>query len=137
MNNYRFKITVPDGFDKTDESFTAMQKSLFEQFNGLDEDSVVLLFRIPDDFDFLNNESYLSITMANIRQIVAEYAANAYVIALQFDVECTDNHSFIQNISGMFDEEVMPEVLRSSIIQLLEKIGLKSSIILPEIKVGG
>lgn len=136
MNNYNFKIAVPDGFDETEESFVAMQKSLFEQLNGLDEDAVVLLFRIPDDFDFLHNESYLSILMANIRQIVAEYASNAYVIAMQFDVECTDNHSFIQIISGMFDAEVSPEVLRGSIIQLLEKLGLKSSIILPEIEDG-
>lgn len=135
MNNYNFKIDVPYGFDETEESFVAMQKSLFEQLNGLDEDAVVLLFRIPDDFDFLNKESYLSILMANIRQIVAQYAANAYVIAMQFDVECTDNHSFIQIISGMFDVEVSPEVLCSSVIQLLEKLGLKSSIVLPKLQI--
>ncbi len=135
MNNYNFKIIVPDGYDETEESFVAMQESLNVQLNGLDEDAVVLLFRIPDDFDFLNKESYLSIIMANIRQIVAEYAANAYVIAMQFDVECTDNHSFIQIISGMFDVEVLPEVLRSSVIQLLEKLGLKSSIVLPKLQI--
>lgn len=134
MNDYNFKIKVPDYFDETDNSFVTMQASLFEQLNGLEEDAVVLLFRIPDDYDFLHNESYLSITMANIRQFVAEYAKNAYVFALNFDVECLDNHSFIQTITGIFDEILSLEMLHDIIIKLLEKLELKSNIVLPEIQ---
>lgn len=135
MNNHIFKIEVPDGFDETDESYIAVRDSLFQQLNNLSEEVTVLLFRIPDDYDFLNNETYLHVVMTALREIVAEYAPNAYVIALQFDVVCTDSPDFIQNVSGFFQQSLSTEDIKSAVVGLLERTGLKSRVALPKIEI--
>lgn len=104
FKKYQINIKTDEDFDRTDESFKAIE-SFFDQLVNemLDDQATVLVVRIPDCYSVADIEEDIQEAINLLRQQFAAKSPNTYVVGLQFDVECTNKPDKVVCWSDILD----------------------------------